>query len=160
MPMGIDEKHLVAHLCTLCQKVLSLEMEPALGVKRSTQSRRRGATSDFARLWHRWGVSPAPGGLRGLMRAKAPWPSAWWGEKWVDVDRDGVNQYPNHRRESRGWKGSPSRYIGERHHCECLWLGLLQCISSDLGTEKDINKWTALAWMVLNSLSRRQMFPL
>jgi len=28
MPMGVDEKQLVAHLCTLCQKVLSLVNEP------------------------------------------------------------------------------------------------------------------------------------
>jgi len=31
--MGVDEKQFVAHLCTLCQKVLSLVREPALGVK-------------------------------------------------------------------------------------------------------------------------------
>ena len=32
MPIGVDKKQFVAHLCTLCQKVLSLEREPALGV--------------------------------------------------------------------------------------------------------------------------------
>jgi len=35
MPMGVKEKQLVAHLCTLCQKVLSLVKEPMLGEKRS-----------------------------------------------------------------------------------------------------------------------------
>jgi len=35
MLMGVDKKQLVAHLCTLCQKVLSLEREPALGMKMS-----------------------------------------------------------------------------------------------------------------------------
>jgi len=35
MPMEVDEKQFVAHLCTLCQKVLSLKREPMLGVKRS-----------------------------------------------------------------------------------------------------------------------------
>jgi len=34
MPIGVDEKQLVAHLSTLCQKVLSLEREPAMGVTR------------------------------------------------------------------------------------------------------------------------------
>jgi len=51
--MGVDEKQLVAHLGTLCQKVLSLVRESALGVKRSTPYRRMGATSEIASLWHR-----------------------------------------------------------------------------------------------------------
>jgi len=53
MPMGVDEKQLVAHVCTLCQKVLSLVKEPTLGVKRSALCRRMGAMSDVASLWHR-----------------------------------------------------------------------------------------------------------
>jgi len=53
MPIGVDEKQLVAHLCTLCQKVLSLVKEPMLGVKTSSPYRKMGATSDVARLWHR-----------------------------------------------------------------------------------------------------------
>jgi len=53
MPIGVDEKQLVAHLCTLCQKVLSLVREPTLGVKRAAPYRRMGATSEVASLWHR-----------------------------------------------------------------------------------------------------------
>jgi len=53
MPMGVDEKQLVAHLCTLWEKVLSLVREPTLRVKRSAPYRRMGATSDVASLWHR-----------------------------------------------------------------------------------------------------------
>jgi len=53
MPIGVDEKQLVAHLCTLCQKVFSLVKEPMLGVKGSAPYRRMGATSDVANLWHR-----------------------------------------------------------------------------------------------------------
>ena len=53
MLMGVDEKQLVAHLCTLCQKVLSLVREPTLGVKRSAPYRRMCATSNIANLWHR-----------------------------------------------------------------------------------------------------------
>ena len=90
--MGVDEKQLVAHLCTLCQKVLSLVMEPALGVKRSAPYRSIGATSDVASLWHRSGASPVPGALRSLMREIAPWARARQREKCVDVDRVGVNQ--------------------------------------------------------------------
>jgi len=50
--MGVDEKQLVAHLCTLCQKVLSLMKEPTLGLKRSALYRRMGPTSDVVSLWH------------------------------------------------------------------------------------------------------------
>jgi len=50
MPMGVDEKHLVAHLCTLCERVLSLMREPTLGLMRSAPYRRRGATRDVASL--------------------------------------------------------------------------------------------------------------
>ena len=53
MPVGVDEKQLVAHLCTLCQKVLSLVREPTLGVQRSTRYRRMGAISEVANLWQR-----------------------------------------------------------------------------------------------------------
>ena len=53
MAVGVDEKQLVANLCTLCKKVLSIGKEPTLGVKRSTPYRRRGATSEVASLWHR-----------------------------------------------------------------------------------------------------------
>jgi len=35
MPLGVDEKQLVAHVCTWCQKMLGIAKEPALGVKRS-----------------------------------------------------------------------------------------------------------------------------
>ena len=102
MPMGVDEKQLVAHLCTMCQKVSSLVREPTLGVKRSALYRRMGATSHVANLWYREGASAAPGGLRRMTRANAPWASARQCEKCVDVNREGVNQYPNHRRESPG----------------------------------------------------------
>ena len=34
MLTGVDGKQLVAHLCTMCQKVLSVKREPMLGVKR------------------------------------------------------------------------------------------------------------------------------
>jgi len=53
MPMGVDEKQFVAHLCNLCQKVLSIVSKPTLGVKRSAPYRRMGATSEVASLWHR-----------------------------------------------------------------------------------------------------------
>jgi len=53
MPIGVDEKQLVAHLCTLCQKVLRLMREPTLGVKRSAPYKRMGATRDVANLGHR-----------------------------------------------------------------------------------------------------------
>ena len=53
MQMGVDEKQLVVHLCTLCQKLLSLVREPTLGVKRSAPYKRMGAMRDVENLWHR-----------------------------------------------------------------------------------------------------------
>ena len=53
MPIGVDEKQFAAHLCTLCQKVLSLLREPMLGVNRSAPYKSMGATSNIASLWHR-----------------------------------------------------------------------------------------------------------
>jgi len=50
--VGVDEKQLLAHLCTLCQKVVSLVSERALGVKRSAPYLRMGAISDVANLWY------------------------------------------------------------------------------------------------------------
>jgi len=76
-------------------------MAPALGVKRSAPYSRMGATKDVASLWHRYGARPAPGGLRRLMRAKAPWARVSWYEKWAEESRAGVNQYLSHLRESR-----------------------------------------------------------
>jgi len=157
MPMGVDEKEFVAHPCTLSQKVLSLVREPTLGMKRSVPYRRIGATSDVANLWHREGASPARAGRTRQTSAKAPWASAMWREKCVDVDRVGVNQYPNHRRQSPGWKISPSNTISERHNCVCHWLGV-QCMSSVLRTEKDMRRRAALAWIVLNSSCSRWIF--
>jgi len=37
MTMGVEQNELVAHLCTLCQNVLSRDREPALGEKRHAQ---------------------------------------------------------------------------------------------------------------------------
>jgi len=100
--VGVAEKQFVVHLWPLCQKVLRRAMAPALGVKRSASYSRMGATKDVASLWHRYGARPAPGGLRRLMRVKAPWARASRREKWVKESRAGVNQYPSHLSESRG----------------------------------------------------------
>jgi len=70
--VGVAEKQFGVHRWTLCQKVLRRAVAPALGVKRSTPYSRMGEIQDVAGLWHRYGVRPAPGGLRVLMRAKAP----------------------------------------------------------------------------------------
>jgi len=49
----------------------------------------------------------------------------------------GVNQYPRYRTESPGWNSSPLICLGERHFGECLCLGVRQCMSSILETEKE-----------------------
>ena len=90
--MGVEERQFVAHLCTLWQKTLSLEREPALGQTRSAPYRRMGATRDVASLWHRYGASAVPGGLWRLIGAKAPWARASRQEQSVDMQRVGVNQ--------------------------------------------------------------------
>jgi len=69
---SVAEKAFVVHLWTLCLEVLSRAVAPALVVKRSAPYSRIGAIRDVASLWHRYGARPAPGGLRSLMRAKAP----------------------------------------------------------------------------------------
>jgi len=84
IPVGVAEKQFVVHLWTLCQKVFRRAMAPALGVKRSARYSRMGATRDLASLWHTYGARPAPGGLRRLMRAKAPWARACRREKWAE----------------------------------------------------------------------------
>jgi len=45
------------------------------------------------------GGEPSPGGAEPLHEGESP---LGQGENCVDVDRVGVNKYPNHRRESRG----------------------------------------------------------
>ena len=54
-----------------------------LCVKRSAPYSRMGAIKDVSGLWHRYGASPAPGGLRPLMRSKAPGVKASRDEKWA-----------------------------------------------------------------------------
>jgi len=53
MRIRVDEKQVVAHLCPLCQKVLSLVREPTLGMKGSAPYNRMGAMREVANLWHR-----------------------------------------------------------------------------------------------------------
>jgi len=72
IPVGVAEKQFVVHLWTLCQKVFRRAMAPAPGDRRSAPESRIGVIRDVASLWHRYGARPAPGGLKGLMRAKAP----------------------------------------------------------------------------------------
>ena len=76
MPVGVAEKLFVVHLWTLCQEMLRRAMAPALCVKRSGPYSRMWATSHVASLWHRYGARPELGGLKRLMRAKAPWARA------------------------------------------------------------------------------------
>jgi len=91
-------------------------MAPALGEARSAPYSRMGATRDIASLYHRYGARPAPGGLRRLMSAKAPWTRANRPEKWAEESRAGVNQYPCHLSESRA---------GTALLCSEWWRGTL-----------------------------------
>lgn len=59
-----------------------------------------------------------------------------WHEKWAEESKAGVNQYLYNGTESREWNSSPLIWMGEAHLGECLWLGVLLCISSVLRTEK------------------------
>ena len=58
-----------------------------------------------------------------------------------------------------GVDGSFLIWSGGRHLEECLWLWVLQCMSSVLRTEKDMTRRRALASRVPKSFWRRQMFP-
>jgi len=97
----VAEKRVVVHLWTLCQKELRRAMAPSLGEKGSAPYSRMGATMDVASLWHTYRARPAPGRLRGLMSAKAPWARASRREMSVEASRAGVNKYPSHPSESR-----------------------------------------------------------
>ena len=134
-------------------------MAPALGVKRPAPYSRMGATRDVASLWHRYGASPGPGGLRCLMRAKAPRATASRCEKWAEESRAGVNQYPSHGTKWRGRNSSPLIWMGERHFGVCLWLGVLQCMSSILTMEKETPRGRALASSLAKSSWRWGMLP-
>jgi len=120
IPVGVAEKLFVVHLWTLCQKVLRRAVAPTPGVKRSAPQSRIGAIRDVASLWHRYGARPASGGLKHLMRAKAPCASASRCWKWAEESRVGVNQYLSHRTKYRGRNSSPLICIRERHFGECL----------------------------------------
>jgi len=104
--VGVVEKQFVVHLWTLCQKVLSRAMDPALGVKRSAPYSKIRATKEVASRWHRYGARPALGGVSRLRRAKVPWARAGLCEKWADESRAGVNQYPGHRSDLNGGEAS------------------------------------------------------
>jgi len=78
----------------------------------------------------------------------------------VEKSRAGVNQYPSYLTESRGWNNSPLIWIGERHLGYPLWLGVLQCMSSVLGTEKETPKRVALASRIMKSSWSRRMLPI
>jgi len=160
IPVGVAEKQFVVHLWTLCQNVFRHAMAPALGERRSAPYSRMGATKDVASLWHRYGDRPAPGGLRRLIRGKAPWARASRFEKWEEESRAGVNQYPSDLSESRGRNGSPFISMGERHFGEFLWLGVVQCMSCVLVTEKETPMWRALASSFSKSSWRRWMLTL
>ena len=107
IPVGVAVKQFVVHLWTLCRNVFRRAMAPALGVKRSDPYSKMGATKDIASLWHRYGARPAPGGLRPLMKAKAPWARASRREKWAEESRAGMNQSQSHLSKSGGRNSSP-----------------------------------------------------
>jgi len=50
--------------------------------------------------------------------------------------------------------------MGERHLGEFFWLGVLQCMSSVLATEKETPMRRASASSFSNSFWRRRMLPL
>jgi len=68
-----------------------------------------------------------------------------WHEKCTEESKAGVNQYLCHGTELCEWNSSPLIWTREAHLGEGLWLGVLQCISSVLGTEKQMPRRDALA---------------
>ena len=89
----------------------------------------------------------------------APWARARRREKGAEGSRAGVNQFPSPRTESLGWNTSALIWIGEVHFGECLWLGVLQCMSSVFGTEKEIPRRDTLISSFSKRSWRRRMFP-
>jgi len=63
----------------------------------------------------------------------------------------GVNQSLSQRTESWVWKSSRLMWIGEQDMGEFLCLGVLQCKSTVLGTEKETLKPATLASSVSKS---------
>ena len=71
-----------------------------------------------------------------------------------------MNQDPSHLSESRGRNSAPLISMGENHCDEVLRLGVLQCMSSVLTTEKETPMRRALASSLSKSFWRRRILPL
>jgi len=73
MGTGVEEKQLVTHLWTRCQKTSNLSCILTEGVYRSAPYKRTGARSEEASLWQRYRGRPFLGGEGLLIESRAPW---------------------------------------------------------------------------------------
>ena len=96
MGIGVERKQFVTHLWTSLQKESSRSCIFMRGMKKSEPYRRIGAMREEASRWQWYGGRPLPGGERRLTASKVPWARDRRWAKWALVDKDVVNQYPNH----------------------------------------------------------------
>jgi len=100
--MLVEEKQLVIHLQTRCQKTDMGPMIDGRGFQTPDPYRRIRASSERARERQRYGGRPIPGGERRRMVARAAFASVYLLEKWDLGSKTGVKMKPNHFRRDCG----------------------------------------------------------
>jgi len=99
--MLVEEKQLVIHLQTRCQKTDIGPMIDGGGYQTVDPYRRIGARSERAKESQRYGGRRIPGGERRRIVARAAFPSIYLLEKWDLGSKAGVKMKPSHFR----WDG-------------------------------------------------------
>ena len=94
----VEEKQLVIHLQTRCQKTDIWPMIDRGGFQTVDPYRRIGARSERAKERQRWGGRPIPGGERRRIVARAAFASEYLLEKWDLGSKEGVKMKPSHFR--------------------------------------------------------------
>jgi len=98
----VEEKQLVIHLQTRCQKTDIGPMMDRGGFQTADPYRRIGARSERAKDRQRWGGRPIPRGERRRIVARAAFASVYLLEKWDLGSKAGVKIKPSHFRRGCG----------------------------------------------------------
>ena len=98
----VEEKQLIIHLQTRCQKTDIGPMIDGEGFQTADQYRRMGARSERAKERQRQGGRPIPGRERRRIVARAAFASVYLLEKWDLESKVGVKMKPSHFRWDYG----------------------------------------------------------
>jgi len=102
--MLVEEKQLVIHLQTRCQKTDIGPMIDVGGLQTEDPYRRIGARSERVKERQRWGERPILGGERRRIVARAAFATVYLLEKWDLGSKAGVKRKPSHFRRDCGQK--------------------------------------------------------